>query len=535
MLETLRRMRTAGLRCFVPGCVVLGCQVLALASALVAVAPIVAHAKFVFANASPYDTLDPHVILDVGRVASRLNLYDGLLRWQDNPAKLEPWLAQSYSVSQDGRTYTFELRKGARFHDGSEIKAADVVYSMERILGLKQGAYPLFSSLLAPGSTKATGDTMVEFNLIKPSAIFLAILPEVHVVNTALLKKNEINNDWGNAWLTGNDAGSGSYKLTSHDPASGFTAERFKEHWNTKWRAKPIEEIEFRTVVDVDARVAGLIAGEFHGTDGYLPPDKIKRLREAQNIAVADAESLRLFYAILHNGREPMNDINFRKALSHAFDYDGFNKGILADQVLRNPVPLPVNLWSALKSVKGYALDLEKAREYLARMKTPPREITIAAIAGYLQTEQAAALLQANLEKIGVKSKLVAEPWPLVMEKMRNEKQMYDVLFLWKSAYYADPNNWVGEMYDCDQAGGRNNSWYCNREVDKFLKEAVNATNPDERRRNYEKAAVLVMEDAGGIFINNARWSGPFSKKVTGIRFCPIGDGQEMRWASMEP
>ena len=225
MLETLRRMRTAGLRCFVPGCVVLGCQVLALASALVAVAPIVAHAKFVFANASPYDTLDPHVILDVGRVASRLNLYDGLLRWQDNPAKLEPWLAQSYSVSQDGRTYTFELRKGARFHDGSEIKAADVVYSMERILGLKQGAYPLFSSLLAPGSTKATGDTMVEFNLIKPSAIFLAILPEVHVVNTALLKKNEINNDWGNAWLTGNDAGSGSYKLTSHDPASGFRSE----------------------------------------------------------------------------------------------------------------------------------------------------------------------------------------------------------------------------------------------------------------------------------------------------------------------
>ena len=118
---------------------------------------------------------------------------------------------------------------------------------------------------------------------------------------------------------------------------------------------------------------------------------------------------------------------------------------------------------------------------------------------------------------------------------MRDEKQMYDVLFLWKSAYYADPNNWVGEMYDCDQFGGRNNSWYCNREVDKFLKEAINASSPDERRKNYEKAAVLVMEDAGGIFINNAKWFGAFSRKVTGIRFCPIGDGQEMRWASMEP
>ena len=530
MLETLRRMRTAG--CL---CLVLACAASLVATAPIAAQPSVARTRFVFANASPYDTLDPHVILDVGRVASRLNLYDGLMRWQDNPAKLEPWLAQSYSVSQDGRTYKFELRKGARFHDGTEIKAADVVYSVERILALKKGAYPLFSSLLAPGSTKAPSETTVEFNLIKPSAIFLAILPEVHVVNTALLKTNEINNDWGNGWLSGNDAGSGSYRLTHYDPATGFTAERFKAHWNTRWGAKPVDEIEFRTVIDVDSRVNGLITGEFHGTDGYLPPEKIKQLRDVAKITVAEADSMRLFYAILHNGREPMNDINFRKALSFAFDYDGFNKSIMGDQVVRNPVPLPVNIWGAPKGVKGYVYDLAKAKEYLARMQTPPREITIGTLAGYRQSEQAAALFQASLEKLGVKSKLVSEPWPVVSARMRDEKQMYDVLFTWKSAYYADPNNWVGEMYDCDQVGARNSSWYCNREVDKFLKEAANATSQDERRRNYEKAAVLVMEDAGGIFINNASWYAPFSKKVTGIRFCPIGDGQEMRWASMEP
>ena len=72
-----------------------------------------AKSKFVFANSSPYDTLDPHVIYDVGRVASRLNMYDGLMRWLDNPPKLTPWLAESYDISSDGKKYTFKLRKGS--------------------------------------------------------------------------------------------------------------------------------------------------------------------------------------------------------------------------------------------------------------------------------------------------------------------------------------------------------------------------------------------------------------------------------------
>jgi ABC-type transport system substrate-binding protein len=497
-------------------------------------APAEARTRFVFANASPYDTLDPHAVLDVGRVASRINLYDGLLRWVDNPAKLIPWLAESYTISDDGKTYTFKLRAGAKFHDGTPIKASDVVYSMERILALKLGAYPLFPDLVKPGSTKAPDDQTVVFELTKPSAIFLAIVPEVHVVNAALVKKNEKDGDWGKAWLSKNDAGSGAYKLKRYDPAIGFSAERVPDHFIKEWGKKPIDEIEFRTVIEVNSRVLGLIKGDFHGTDGYLPQDQIKRLREAPNIYLSEAESMRIFYAIFHNGRKPLNDKNLRKALSYAFDYDGFNVNILSNSVARNPVPLPNNIWGAPKNVKGYTFDLEKAKAHLAEVKEPLRELTIGALAGYQQTEQAAALFQAALTKLGIKSKIVAEPWSVVANKMRDEQQMYDILFLWKSTYYADPNNWVGEMYDCDQFGGRNNSWYCNPEVDKLLKAALATTNQEERAKLYEKASVMVMEDAAGIFVYNTKWFGPFNRKVTGIRFCPIGDGQEMRWASME-
>ena len=99
--------------------------------------------------------MDPHAAFDVGRVAVRLNLYDGLYRWQDNPPVLNPWLAESHTISPDGLTYTFKLRRGAKFHDGAEITADDVVYSMERILALKKGAASLLATMVAPGATKA--------------------------------------------------------------------------------------------------------------------------------------------------------------------------------------------------------------------------------------------------------------------------------------------------------------------------------------------------------------------------------------------
>src|SRR5437764_14380638 len=101
-------------------------------------APAIAQTRFVFANESPYDTMDPHAAFDVGRVAVRLNLYDGLYRWLDNPPQLEPWLAETHTVSPDALTYTSKLRRGAKFHDRAGVTPDDVRYSTERILAGKK-------------------------------------------------------------------------------------------------------------------------------------------------------------------------------------------------------------------------------------------------------------------------------------------------------------------------------------------------------------------------------------------------------------
>src|SRR5262245_63650978 len=158
-----------------------------VAAALAEVIPArAAGTHFVFANESDDDTVDPDAAFDVGVVAVRLILYDGLMRWQKNPAVLEPWVAESYVISPDGLSYTFKMRKGVKFHDGTEVKAQDVVYSLDRVLALGKGASSLFKTMIDPGAAKTVDDYTVEFRLSKPSAIFLSVVPEIHIVNAAL-------------------------------------------------------------------------------------------------------------------------------------------------------------------------------------------------------------------------------------------------------------------------------------------------------------------------------------------------------------
>jgi ABC-type transport system substrate-binding protein len=493
--------------------------------------PAVAQTRFVFANESPYDTMDPHAAFDVGRVAVRLNLYDGLYRWLDNPAVLQPWLAESHTVSADGLTYTFKLRHGAKFHDGTEITAEDVRYSMERILALKKGAASLLATMVAPGTTKALDKYTVQFALTKPASIFMAVMPEIHVVNMALLKKHEKDGDWGAAWLTGNDAGSGSYAMTRYDPAVGFTAKRFAGHF-MPWGAKYIDEIEFRLVKEDNTRVLGMIKGDYQGTGGYLPNDQVKRLREAANVKIVEAESMRIMMFQINNQRAPLTDVNVRRAISYAFDYDGFNKEILGGTVERNPVPIPNNLWGVPRDVKGYTYDIDKAKAALAKAKLKvDRPITVGYLQGFSQTEQAATVMANGLRKAGVETKLVSELWPTMVERMKKPETSPDLVVYWISTYYADPNNWIGEMFHSGQWGTfKASSFYKNPKVDELLDVALRSTDHKVREKAYQDAARIVVDEAAGVWIYNTKYFGPWAKNLEGIRFSPIGNGQEIRW-----
>jgi ABC-type transport system substrate-binding protein len=488
--------------------------------------------RFVFANESDYDTVDPHAAFDVGRVAVRLNGYDGLMRWQNNPPALEPWAAESYAISSDGLRYRFAMRRGIAFHDGTEMKAQDVVYSLERILAVGKGAASLFKTMVDPGAAKALDDYTLEITLKKPSAIFLSIVPEIHVVNAALVKKNESGGDWGQAWLSKNSAGSGAYRITQFDPAIGFVATRFADHFKG-WGAKWIDTIEFRAVKDTNTRVLGLLRDDFQGIGGYLQADQLARIKANGNAQVLEAESMRVMMAQFNMTRAPTNDLHVRRAISYAFDYDGFNNGILGGLVERNPTPLPNTIWGVPKDVKGYSFDIDKARAELAEAKIKPEKpIELAFLTGFEQSEQAAQLLQNGLTKLGVPSKVVGYPWPTIVDKFKDANTTPDVSIYWISTYYADPHNWVGEMFSSSTAGTfKNAAHYSNPKVDALLEKALGSTDQAERAKLYQAATRIVVDEAAGMWIYNTKWYGPYSNRLRGISFCPIGSAQEMRTA----
>ena len=488
--------------------------------------------RIVVANNSPYDTLDPHTVFDIGRIATRLNMYDALVRWVDNPPKLAMWLAEKVEIAPDGLAYTFTLRQGARFHDGSPLTAEDVVFSMERILALKKGAYGLFKDVVEPGRTKAIDPLTVRFTLEKPFAVFLSILSELWVVNSKLARANDRSGDMAAAWLARNEAGSGGFKLRRFDPAVGVQMDRFQEHAMGTGRSN-IEGAEFRTVLETSSRVLGLLKGDFHSTDGYLPEDQIKRLRESGTITIMEAESLRTYYFILHNARAPLDDVNMRRALSYAFDYDAFNNDMLGGSVARNAGIIPNTLWGAPADMKGYTFDLDKAKHHLSLVKGKLRPLTVGVLAGFPQSEQGALLLQAGCAKVGIELKLISEPWSVIQGKYNDPGRTHDIIPLWRSAYFADPHNWTGAIFHSRSIGAGNASHYKNAKVDELSDKALILTEQEQRRPLYEEISRILLDDAAGIFVYNTKWFGPFTKTVQDVRFCPIGDAQDVRWMSL--
>ncbi len=488
--------------------------------------------RYVTANNNPYDILDPHQVFDIGRIAIRLNMYDALVRWVDNPPKLEMWLAEKVDISTDGKTYTFTLRPNLKFHDGSPLTADDVVYSMERILGLKKGAYGLFSDVVKPGTTKALDPMHVQFTLNKPFAVFMAVLSELWVVNSKVVKSHVKENDWGSEWMTRNVAGSGGYKLRRFDPAIGFQCERNEAHF-MPFGPGAIDEADFRVSMETATRVLGMIKGEFTTTDGYMPAEQVERMKASGNVWFKEAESIRTFYFIINSAKAPLNDVNMRRALSCMFDYDGFNNNILGGTVVRNPGIIPNPMWGAPADLKGYTYDIDKAKWYLSQVKEKIRPLQIAAMSGYPQSEQAAQMLQAGAAKAGLEIKVVAEPFTTLVPKFDDPDRAHDLIPLWRSAYFADPHNWTGFIFHSRNFKAGNSSFYKNARVDELTDQALVITDREKRRPLYEEVSRILVEDAAGIFINNTKFYGPYSKQVKSVRFCPIGDTQDLRWIQM--
>jgi peptide/nickel transport system substrate-binding protein len=492
---------------------------------------------FVFGQDLPAN-LDPHQILDLGMTGYALNTYDNLYRYEDNPPKMQPWLAISHTSSPDGLVWDFKLRQGVKFHDGSELAADDVVYSVQRLLGIGRAPAAPFLPILKPESVTAPHRYTVRFTLDRPYGPFFGMIPMVFIVNPRAVKPHEEAGDWGARWLASNEAGSGAYRLipSSYLPLEHADVEKYDDHFYG-WRenSQAIKKVEWRPTKVTSTRVLALLNGTIDMTDSFLPVDQVERIDKAPNAHVAKNVTMRLLVIRMNNTKPPFDNINARKCFAHAFNYTGFIEEIVKGNALRNPAPLPNNIWGYPKDVAGYDFDLAKAKEYfqkaVAEGAPMRRPIELHVQQPLEQTIQAGQLFQSDLAWIGINLKMVNDTFANMTSASAKAETTPEMWIHWVSTYYVDPDNWIGQMYDSRFHGTwKASCWYTNPSVDELLRKARSMVDQEDRAPLYEQAARLIVADSPDIWIYNMIEVCGISNRVQGFRHCPVGSGGEVRW-----
>ncbi|WP_321343215.1 ABC transporter substrate-binding protein [Breoghania sp.] len=518
----------------------------ALATAFMAAAPLPTQAQakdssLVYGSVLPKG-LDPHTVYDVTVQQVALNAYDGLFRYEGNPPKLEPWLAESYEASADALTWTVKLKPGVTFHDGSPLNADDVVYSFKRLLGLGQGPSGAFKPVLKAENVTKIDDLTVQFVLDKPYAPFLSALPLVAIVNEDLVKANTSGDDWGSAWLSTHEAGSGAYMIdpATYRPQENIDMTRYADHF-MGWdhNKAPLEKLHSQGVSETSTRVLALLHGDIDLTDSYLPTDQVERVEKADGVHVEKNQSMRIMLIRMNNTKPPFDNKNFRKCLSHAFNYDGFITVMLKNLAIRNAGPIPNNLWGAPADLEPYAFDMAQAKAECdaAKAEGAPidRKIEIGIMSEYTQSTQAAQILQSGMRKLGLNLEIVPSTWAQLTTQAQQASTTPDMWVHWVSTYFVDPENWIGQMYDSQFHGTwKASSWYQNDKVDELLRAARAETDQAKRATLYEEADRIIVDDAADIWIYNTVDLSGISDRVKGYKFSPVGSGIEMRWVSVD-
>jgi len=484
---------------------------------------------FVWGGQTEMNNMDPHQRFSVDAYSFTLNMYDNLLRFQGNPPRVVPWLAESYEVGPDGLDWAFKLRRGVLFHDGSELTAESVVYSMDRLLSLNKDPAAVFKPAIKPGATRARDRYTVEMRLYQPFAPFVSILPILSVVNEKIVKSNEKSGDWGAGWLSNHEAGSGAFFMEHHAPATGFTMRRFPQYWKG-WAGEHVQSAEVRVIRESASQLLNLGKGTIHMTHTILSPEIFKQMAKMENVSLVKDQTLRTFVIRMHNQRPPLNDVDVRKAISYAFDYDGFIGTVMEGVAVRNPGPIPINLWGNPSNLKGYSFSLERAREHLAKARTKvTRPLEVLSIGGTEVSDQAALLLQSNLKKIGIELKIRTVSFPQIVASAKSPETAGDLTIHWVSSYYPDPDNWIGQMYDSQNWGSwKALSYYKSEAMDKILAEARQETSQQKRDALYQRASRMAVDEAIDVYIYNTVLQRGISKRLRGYQYCPVGDGLEI-------
>ncbi|MGI8476447.1 MAG: ABC transporter substrate-binding protein, partial [Thermomicrobiales bacterium] len=492
-------------------------------------------------------TMDPAVTNFDSTIRVTLNVCEPLV-WMPNATDIVPALAESWSVYPDGLEWTFKLKQGVTFHDGTPFNAKAVQYTYDRVVALDKytasavaAGTPVdavtpgdVTKFISPGQShdqigsydhsEVIDDTTIKMVLSKPFAPFLTGLNGyLGIVSPTAVEK------MGLAEFARKPVGTGPYKVKEWIEADHVTLEKNADYkWGSSFfknqGAAYFDEIVFKIIPDDSVRTGTLISGETQYID-TVDPLQLQDVMDNPDLEVVKLGQPGSGWILLFNVArpgKPQMDMAVRQALSYAIDKDAMNKAVWGG--INSPASSPLmkpTFGYEPKTETMYTYDKAKAESMLDAAgwvkKGDVREKDGAKLSMYWSVQDRpndkaiATFVQGSFKAIGVE--VIVEAMERGAARANRKAGKYDISFLWFS--YADPDV-LRTIFWSKNIGAFNFANYSNTDVDKWLEDAASNQDQEARKALYSKVQIKVLEDAVTIPMSDSLTYNAKSKKLTG-------------------
>jgi peptide/nickel transport system substrate-binding protein len=454
--------------------------------------------------------IDPAVGSDNVAELCMQNFYDTLLTVDEN-GNPQPRVAESWTFDPNTLTYTFKIRKGIQFHDGSELKASDVVFSLKRMIDIGEGWGYLFRGLVKDVS--APNPETVTITLERPVGPFLLYLMHLAVVNEKQVKDNAKKDgpygefgDYGKDWLLTHDAGSGPYMVKEVKLEEHVIGVKNPNYWQKIDENAPDSFKVIGTTEPVTVRTL-MAKKELEITDEWQPTENYDAMSKLPGVKVANLRTGAPLMLMFNTSKPPFDDLHFRRAVMYVFDYAVCQEQILpTSERARGPVS-PV-MPGGDPSLPLLERNVDKAKEELAQSKYAgqldqyPIEFWWNSVVP--DQEKIALLLQSNCQEIGIKVDVVKSSWTQFVDacsKPETTPHIFPVIQ--SSIAYPEAGAILYQVYHSSSRGTFfNMHWFddaTQAEIDQMIEDAIATLDTNERHEKYKAIIRKILDLAADI------------------------------------
>jgi peptide/nickel transport system substrate-binding protein len=467
-------------------------------------------------NSEPLTSWDPAIEYSNG-IHVHNNMYEQLLRYDAINKKIVPLLAESYTISDDGLTWTFKLRQGVKFQNGDPLTAEDVKYSIERTMKLGAGASYIWSAVNA---INVVDPQTVEFKLSYKAPLDL-------IASTGyaafIYSKKCVKED--NTWIDeAKGCGTGPYMLKSSKWGDEVILEKFADYWGG-WQENSFDVVIFRKVAEPATRRQMIETGEATITV-ELPYTDIEALKNNPNVTVYVEPSFQNLIAMFNTQKAPLDNVDVRRALSYAFPYEQVIKTAIGGYGRQSYGMVPYGLWGWSDKLPRYEYNLDKAREYLEKAGYGQGgfKLLLTYTAGNEAEKSAAELYKSELAKLNIDLEIRGMPWDSQWELAKGAPEnRQDILMMYWWPDMPSPYSMLYSTFHSEDEPLFNLAYYKNPQFDQLIDTANEITSTDfaKAEQMFIEAQRILLDEAVSLFIYDREDVWVTVKNLQGFKFNP--------------